>query len=78
MGTTTALILLCKGYNVKLISSVFPEKSNIFFGRKEHMASQIAGGLVLPLFYDTGGSTDNKRMIKDHWDLVKELYVHSK
>ena len=77
MGTTTALILLAKGYNVTLISNLFPEESNIFNGRKEHIASQIAAGLILPLYYDPRGDTDNKRMIKESWDLIKELYVHS-
>jgi pyruvoyl-dependent arginine decarboxylase (PvlArgDC) len=77
MGLTTTLILLCKGYNVRLISSVFPEESNIFNGRKEHMSSQIAGGLILPLFYERGGSSDNKRMIKETWNLIEKLYAQT-
>ena len=78
MGITTAMILLLKGFNVELISSVFPENTNIFNGRKEHMASQIAAGLILPLFYDRGGNTNNYRMIKETWDLIVNLQKNSK
>lgn len=77
MGLTTALVLLFKGYNVHMISSLFPEKSILFNGRKEHMASQIAGGLILPIFYDSGGGTDNRRMIKETWDLIRRLHAES-
>lgn len=73
MGTGTALALLLKGYNVNLISWVFPEKSNIFNGRKDHMASQIAGGIMVPLYYDRGGSTNNDRMITESWNILSAL-----
>lgn len=77
MGLTTALVLLFRGYDVHLVASVYPEKSILFNGRKNHMASQIAGGLILPLFYDSGGSTDNRRMIKETWDLIRRLQAES-
>ena len=77
MGITTAMFLLLKGYNVELISNIFPENTNIFNGRKEHMASQIAAGLIVPLFYDRGGNSDNFRMIKETWDLIVDLEKNS-
>jgi hypothetical protein len=73
MGITSTFFLLLQGYDVELISNLFPESDNIFLGREEHITSQIAGGLVLPLYYDRGGSTDNYRMIKETWELVKKL-----
>jgi hypothetical protein len=73
MGIFTSLILLFKGYNIHLISEILPEKNIIFNGRSKHMASQIAAGVFLPIFYDKNGTSDNRRMISETWGLVKDL-----
>ena len=73
MGIFTSLMLLFKGYNVTLISETLPEENTIFNGRKRHMASQVAAGVFLPIFYDRGGKSDNKRMISETWNLIKRL-----
>jgi hypothetical protein len=73
MGIFTSLILLFKGYNVTLISQIFPEKNTIFNGRKDHMSSQIAAGVFLPILYDKNGKPDNYRMVTETWNLVRDL-----
>lgn len=73
MGVMTSFFLLLRGYDVNMVSSLYPEEDNIFNGREEHITSQLAGGLILPLYYDRGGSTDNVRMIRDTWEVIKKL-----
>lgn len=78
MGTITALALLYRGFDVHLVSALLPEKMTILNGRKEHMASQIAGGMFFPYFYDRGGALDNDRMIKDSWNIISTLEAGGK
>lgn len=78
MGVFSTLVLLLKGYNVKLISNVLPEKNTIFNGRKEHMASQVAAGVYLPTFFDRRHTPEEFRMIKETFDLIVDLEKQKK
>lgn len=73
MGVFTALVLLLKGYDVDLISQVFPEKNTIFNGRKDHMASQVAAGVYLPTIFYRRKTPKEYRMIKETFDLIVDL-----
>ena len=69
----TAKMLLVQGYNVDMIAHVFPKKMGVTNGIEDHMASQIAGGLFLPYGYHFGDLFDNERMIKDTYNILKEI-----
>ena len=74
----TCIILLFKGYNVNLISNVYPENKAIFNGKLEHSASQIAGGYFLAVHYDKNSQIDNDRLIKETWEQIKILEENKK
>lgn len=78
MGVFTALVLLLKGYNVDLISHVFPENKVIFDGRPDHMASQIAAGVFLPTFFDQNKKPYETRVIRETFDLIAALERQNK
>lgn len=77
MGITTTLALIFQGYDVQLISSVFPEQCCIFNGRKDHMASQTAAGLIVPAKPIKGETVDSKRMNEESLELIRKLYSES-
>lgn len=66
----TAQMLLLQGFNVDLVAHVFPKKMGITNGLKDHMASQIAGGLFLPYGYHQGKLFNNHRAIKDTFNVL--------
>ena len=73
MGLITSLMLLNQGIDVNLVAHVYPEELGSANGRRDHMASQIAGGLLLAYGYDVKNTKDNFEMVKSTWDLYKVL-----
>ena len=74
MGVCTALILLYRGFDVDLISKDLPQKQTIKNGKDNGLTSQIAAGYFLPIFYDKEGTKQNARMIRESWEVVKQLH----
>ena len=73
MGLVTALMLVNQGINVNMVAHVYPEELGSVNGRRDHMSSQIAGGLLLAYGYDIENTKDNLEMVMKTWDLYFEL-----
>ena len=66
-------MLLHQGFDVKMIAHVLPLKNRIVNGKRDHMSSQIAAGMLMPA-RNVDGNTNDERMFKITWDAFNRIF----